>query len=93
MHAVGDGEDLLVAQTLPGAVGRYAVQLADCVGRVGEAQREGRHIKRADIPIDAASQFQDAVDGHTTGALAAVAVVERTGHSPDQIRVEAFIAC
>ncbi len=92
VDAVGHGQDLLVAQALPGVVGGDAVQLADGVGAVRESQREGRHVELADVAVDAAGQLQDAIHRDAAGALATVAVVERPGHSPDEFGVEALVA-
>ena len=92
VDAVGHGEDLLVAQTLPGVVGRDAVEFADRVRGVGQTKRECGHVQLATVPVDAAGQFQDSVDRHPAGALAAVAVVQRPGNAPHQIGVEALVA-
>ena len=93
MDAVGHGDDLLVSHALPGVVGGNAVELADGIGRIGEAQRHRRHVELVCVPIHAAAQLQDAVYRHAAGSLAAVAVVERSRDAPHQPRFEALVAC
>ena len=92
VHAVGHGQDLLVAQALPGVVGGDAVQLADGVGGVGEAQRESGHVQLALVAVDASGQLQDPLDRNAARPLAPVAVVERPGDAPHEIRIEALVA-
>ena len=86
VDAVGDPEDVVIGDPVPGRVGGHRVELADGVGAVGEAQREGGHVELAAVAVHPDAQLQDAIDGHAS------TVEQRTGDASDQVRVEALVA-
>ncbi len=86
MDAVGDAQDRPIHHPGPRLVGGLGVQVADRVGTVGQAQREGRHVELRAVRIHAQPELQDAL--HRDAAV----VEERPGDPPDEVRIEAFVA-
>ncbi len=69
-----------------------AVEQRDGVGPVGQPEREGRHVELARVALDALPELEDAVDRDAAGVRPAVAVEQRAGHAPDEVRVEPLVA-
>ncbi len=66
--------------------------LLTALAALDRSKRHGRHVELAGVPVHAAGQLQDSIHRHAARSLTAVAVVERPGHTPDQVRVEALVA-
>ena len=93
VDTVGDAQDLARAEDgRPGPVGRCRMQLADGVGAVGEAQREGGHVELAAILVDAQAELQDALYRHAASVGPLVAVEQGTRDASDKVYLEALVA-
>ena len=71
---------------VPRRVGGLGVEVADRVGAVGQAQREGRHVELGLVAVDAEPELEDALDRD------AAVVEQRPGDAPDEVGIEALVA-
>ena len=86
MDAVGDAQDRVVDDPLPGRVGGHGVELADGVRAARQAQRERGHVELAGVAVDAEAELEDAARPGRRRHRAAA------GDAPDEVGVEALVA-
>ena len=86
MDAVGDPQDGVIDDALPGLVGRLGVQVADGVRPAGQAQREGRHVELGLVAVHGQAELEELVDRDP--AL----LEQRSCDAPDEVAVEPLVA-
>ena len=92
VDAVGQAEDLVRDDVLPGGIGGLGVEQAHGVRAAREPEAEGGHVELARVPVGAPADLEHPIHRNATGAGPSVSVEQRPGDLADQRRVEAFVA-
>ena len=92
VDAVGEPEDLVRADALPGGVRGVPVELRDRVRPVRHAQAQRGHVELRGVVLDAQAEAQEPLHRDAARARPPVAVEERTGDPAHEVGVEALVA-